>query len=79
MLPTLNERLSQALSEKWSYTHFLDILLTDEAEQRDFKQLGRLFMDVVRMLAYRAETRMLAPVLAAQGKNRMRAGCCTRS
>ena len=29
---------------------------------------GRLFMDVVRMIAYRAETRMLAPVLTAQGK-----------
>ena len=41
MLDTLSERLSQALSEKWSYTQFLDILLTDEAERRDFKQLGR--------------------------------------
>ena len=29
---------------------------------------GRLFMDVVRMIAYRAETRMMAPVLTAQGK-----------
>ena len=35
------ERLSQALAEKWSYTQFLDTLLTDEAERRDFKQLGR--------------------------------------
>ena len=42
MLDTLSERLSQALAEKWSYTQFLDILLTDEAERRDFKQLGRL-------------------------------------
>ena len=41
MLDTLSERLSQALAEKWSYTQFLDILLTDEAERRDFKQLGR--------------------------------------
>ena len=41
MLDTLNERLTQALAEKWSYTQFLDILLTDEAERRDFKQLGR--------------------------------------
>ncbi len=28
---------------------------------------GRLFMDVVRMIAYRAETRMMAPVITAQG------------
>ena len=41
MLDTLSERLSQALTEKWSYTQFLDILLSDEAERRDFKQLGR--------------------------------------
>ena len=34
-------RLSQALAEKWSYTQFPDTLLTDEAERRDFKQLGR--------------------------------------
>ncbi len=27
---------------------------------------GRLFMDVVRMIAYRAETRMMAPVIGAQ-------------
>ena len=41
MLDTLNERLQQALAEKWSYTQFLDTLLTDEAERRDFKQLAR--------------------------------------
>ena len=41
MLDTLSERLSQALAEQWSYTQFLDMLLTDEAERRDFKQLGR--------------------------------------
>ena len=29
---------------------------------------GRLFMDVVRMIAYRAESRMMAPVIGAQGK-----------
>ena len=29
---------------------------------------GRLFMDVVRMIAYRAETRMMAPLIGAQGK-----------
>ena len=41
MLDTLSERLSQALAEQWSYTQFLDTLHTDEAERRDFKQLGR--------------------------------------
>ena len=29
---------------------------------------GRLFLDVVRMIAYRAETRMMAPVITTQGK-----------
>ena len=29
---------------------------------------GRLFLDVVRMIAYRAETRMMASVISAQGK-----------
>ena len=29
---------------------------------------GRLFMDLVRMIAYRAETRMMAPLIGAQGK-----------
>ena len=29
---------------------------------------GRLFIDVVRMIAYRAETRMMVPVITTQGK-----------
>ena len=33
----LNERLQQALAEKWSYPQLLDTLLTDEVERRDFK------------------------------------------
>ena len=37
---------------------------------------GRLFMDVVRMIAYRAETRMMAPLIGAQGKKPNAAGCC---
>ena len=41
MLDTRTERLHQALAEQWSYTQFLDMLLSDEAERRDFKQLGR--------------------------------------
>ncbi len=41
MLDTLSERLTQATGEKWSFSHFLDTLLTDEVERRDFKQLGR--------------------------------------
>ena len=38
---TLSTRIAQAMREKWSFTQFLDILLSDEVERRDFKQLGR--------------------------------------
>ena len=41
ILETLPARMDQALQEKWSFSHFLDILLTDEVERRDFKQLSR--------------------------------------
>ncbi|PKN95980.1 MAG: hypothetical protein CVU43_23065 [Chloroflexi bacterium HGW-Chloroflexi-5] len=41
MLESLQNRLEQAMKEKWSFTEFLDILITDEAERRDFKQLSR--------------------------------------
>ena len=41
MLETLGERLSQAVADKWSFSQFLDVLLTDEVERRDFKQLAR--------------------------------------
>lgn len=41
ILETLTERLGQATSEKWSFTHLLDVLVTDEVERRDFKQLSR--------------------------------------
>jgi len=38
---TLEARISQAMREKWSFSQFLEILLSDEVERRDFKQLGR--------------------------------------
>ena len=38
---TLETRISQALREKWSFSQFLEVLLSDEVERRDFKQLGR--------------------------------------
>jgi DNA replication protein DnaC len=38
---TLSARISQAMGEKWSFTQFLEVLLSDEVERRDFKQLGR--------------------------------------
>ena len=41
MLETLSERLGQAVTDKWSFSQFLDVLLTDEVERRDFKQLAR--------------------------------------
>ncbi len=40
-----------------------------EQDKLDALPIGeRLFMDVVRMIAYHAQTRMMAPVLSAQGK-----------
>lgn len=41
IMESLPARLEQAMKEKWSYSQFLDLLLTDEVERRDFKQLGR--------------------------------------
>ncbi len=38
---TLSARIAQAMGEKWSFTQFLEVLLSDEVERRDFKQLGR--------------------------------------
>ena len=41
ILETLPLRMNQALKEKWSFSQFLDFLLTDEVERRDVKQLSR--------------------------------------
>lgn len=41
VLETLNGRLEQAMKEKWPYSQFLDCLLSDEVERRDYKQLSR--------------------------------------
>jgi DNA replication protein DnaC len=41
ILETLESRLKQAENEKWSYSQFLDFLLSDEVERRDHKQLVR--------------------------------------
>lgn len=38
---TLSMRIAQAMNDKWSFSQFLDMLLADEVERRDFKQLGR--------------------------------------
>jgi hypothetical protein len=38
---TLETRISQAMREKWSFSQSLEMLLSDEVERRDFKQLGR--------------------------------------
>ncbi len=41
----------------------------DETERRDaLPSRQRLFLDVIRVVAYRAETRMMLPVILAQGK-----------
>jgi DNA replication protein DnaC len=36
---TLEQRLSEAIKEKWSYSTFFEMLLTDEIERRNHKQL----------------------------------------
>jgi len=41
ILETLGGRLDQAQQSKWSYSEFLDFLLSDEVERRDHKQLVR--------------------------------------
>ncbi len=44
VLETLNRRLEQAMKEKWPYSQFLDSLLNDEVERRDYKQLSRILV-----------------------------------
>jgi DNA replication protein DnaC len=39
MVETLEQRLSEAMKEKWSYSIFFEMLLTDEIERRNNKQL----------------------------------------
>lgn len=41
ILETLGGRLDQAQTDRWSYSQFLDFLLSDEVERRDHKQLVR--------------------------------------
>jgi DNA replication protein DnaC len=41
VLESLNHRLEEATKEGWDYTHFLLMLLSDEVERRDNKQLSR--------------------------------------
>ena len=41
ILETLDQRMEQAMEEKWEYSQFLLTLLTDEVERRDNKQLIR--------------------------------------
>lgn len=36
---TLEQRLSEAMREKWSYSTFFEMMLTDEIERRNHKQL----------------------------------------
>jgi len=41
ILETLEQRINQAMEQKWEYSQFLLHLLTDEVERRDNKQLSR--------------------------------------
>lgn len=38
MTTTIEQRMNQAIEEKWAYSMFLETLLTDEIERRDNKQ-----------------------------------------
>lgn len=38
---TIEQRMSQAMDEKWAYSMFLETLLTDEIERRDNKQFQK--------------------------------------
>lgn len=42
ILESLDLRINQALEEKWSYSHFLHHLLSDEIERRNHKQLLKI-------------------------------------
>lgn len=42
VLESLDMRITQATQEKWSYSHFLNHLLSDEIERRNHKQLQKL-------------------------------------
>jgi DNA replication protein DnaC len=39
MVETFEQRLNQAMEEKWSYSSLVEMLLTDEIEKRNNKQL----------------------------------------
>lgn len=39
IMETFEQRLDQAMQEKWSYSNLVDMLLTDEIERRNNKQL----------------------------------------
>ena len=41
MATTIEQRMSQAMTEKWAYSMFLETLLTDEFERRDNKQFQK--------------------------------------
>ena len=42
ILESLDLRIGQAIQEKWSYSHFLNHLLSDEIERRNHKQLKKI-------------------------------------
>lgn len=41
MAVTIEQRMNQAITEKWSYSMFFETLLTDEIERRDNKQFQK--------------------------------------
>ena len=54
MAITIEQRMDQAMTEKWAYSMFLETLLTDEIERRDNKQfqqrLSKSQLDLTKTL-----------------------------
>lgn len=70
MATTIQERISQAIAEKWAYSMFLEMLLTDEIERRDNKQfklrLVRSHLDVNKTLEtfdFKFNPKLQAPLI----------------
>ena len=59
------DQLKQQRADTPSHVHAGDLPEQDKLDALPVG--GRLFLDVVRMIAYRAETRMMVPVITTQG------------
>ena len=60
------DQLTQQRADSLTHVRAGDLLEQDKLHALPVG--GRLFLDLVRMIAYRAETRMMVPVITTQGK-----------